>query len=181
MYVPRKIFFTKGVGVHKEKLQSFEKALRSAKIEKYNLVSVSSIFPPRCRVISRAKGLNFLTAGQIVHCVLAKQSTKEPNRLIVSSVGSAMPSDTEQYGYLSEHSAFGETDDKAGDYSEDLAASMLATTLGIEFDEDVHWDERKELWKINNQIYKTRNVTQSAVGHKKGRWTTVVAAAVLVV
>lgn len=180
MYVPSKIFVTKGVGIHKEKLQSFEKALRSAKIEKYNLVSVSSIFPPRCRVVSRAKGLNFLTAGQIVHCVLAKQSTSEPNRLIVSSVGLAMPSDASQYGYLSEHTAFGETDDKAGDYSEDLAASMLATTLGIEFDEDIHWDERKELWKINNQIYKTRNITQSAVGHKKGLWTTVVAAAVLV-
>jgi arginine decarboxylase len=180
MYVPSKIFFTKGVGVHKEKLQSFEKALRSARIEKYNLVSVSSIFPPRCKVVSRARGLSFLSAGQIVHCVLAQQSTREPNRLTVASVGLAMPSDTSQYGYLSEHHTYGETEDKAGDYSEDLAASMLATTLGIEFDEDVHWDERKELWKINNQIYKTRNVTQSAVGHKKGLWTTVVAAAVLI-
>jgi len=180
MYVPSRIFFTKGVGVHKEKLQSFEKALRSARIERFNLVGVSSILPPRCKIVGRAKGLNFLEAGQIVHCVLAKQSTNEANRLIVSSVGVAVPSDPEQYGYLSEHHAFGQTDDKAGDYAEDLAASMLATTLGIEYDEDVHWDERKELWKINNQIYKTRNVTQSAVGHKKGLWTTVVAAAVLV-
>ena len=180
MYVPSKVFFTKGVGVHREKLQSFEKALRSAKIERFNLVSVSSILPPRCKVVGRAKGLNYLRSGQIIHCVLAKQSTNEPNRLIVSSVGVAVPSDPEQYGYLSEHHTFGQTDDKAGDYAEDLAASMLATTLGIEYDEDVHWDERKELWKINNQIYKTRNVTQSAIGHKKGLWTTVVAAAVLV-
>jgi arginine decarboxylase len=180
MYVPSRIFFTKGVGVHKEKLQSFEKALRSARIERFNLVGVSSILPPRCRIVGRAKGLKFLEAGQIVHCVLAKQSTNEANRLIVSSVGVAVPSDPEQYGYLSEHHTFGQTDDKAGDYAEDLAASMLATTLGIEYDEDVHWDERKELWKIDNQIYKTRNVTQSAVGHKKGLWTTVVAAAVLV-
>ena len=180
MYVPSRIFFTKGVGVHKEKLQSFEKALRSAKIERFNLVGVSSILPPRCKIVGRAKGLNFLKAGQIVHCVLAKQSTDEANRLIVSSVGVAVPSDPEQYGYLSEHHTFGQTDDKAGDYAEDLAASMLATTLGIEYDEDVHWDERKELWKIDNQIYKTRNVTQSAIGHKKGQWTTVVAAAVLV-
>lgn len=180
MYVPSRIFFTKGVGVHKEKLQSFEKALRSAKIERFNLVGVSSILPPRCKILSRAKGLTFLSSGQIVHCVLARQDTCEPNRLIVSSVGVAVPTDPEQYGYLSEHHTFGQTDDKAGDYAEDLAASMLATTLGIEYDEDVHWDERKELWKIDNQIYKTRNVTQSAVGHKKGLWTTVVAAAVLV-
>jgi arginine decarboxylase len=179
MYVPTKIFFTKGVGGHKEKHQSFEKALRNAKIVKYNLVRVSSIFPPNCKVISRAAGLKLLKPGQIVHCVLAESSTCEPNRLVVSSIGVAMPSDAGQYGYLSEHHAYGMTDDKAGDYAEDLAASMLATTLGIEFDEDVHWDERKELWKINNQIYKTRNVTQSAVGHKKGLWTTVVAAAVL--
>ena len=180
MYVPTKIFFTKGVGVHKEKLQSFEIALRNAKIEKFNLVRVSSIFPPNCKVISRAAGLKHLSPGQIVHCVLAESATCEPNRLVVSSIGIAMPSDPNQYGYLSEHHSYGMTDDKAGDYAEDLAACMLATTLGIEFDEDVHWDERKELWKINNQIYKTRNVTQSAVGHKKGLWTTVVSAAVLV-
>jgi arginine decarboxylase len=180
VYVPSKIFFTKGVGVHKEKLQSFEIALRNAKIEKYNLVRVSSIFPPMCKVIPRSKGLRRLTAGQIVHCVLAEQATCEPNRLIVSSVGVAMPSDTDQYGYLSEHHAYGQTVEKAGDYAEDLAACMLATTLGIEFDEDVHWDERKELWKINNQIYKTRNITQSARGDKKGLWTTVIAAAVLI-
>jgi arginine decarboxylase len=180
MYVPTRIFVTKGVGVHKEKLRSFEKALRSARIEKYNLVRVSSILPPNCKVVSRAAGLKLLSPGQIVHCVLAESATCEPNRLVVSSVGIAMPTDTNQYGYLSEHHAYGMTDDKAGDYAEDLAASMLATTLGIEFDEDKHWDERKELWKINNQIYKTRNVTQSAVGHKKGLWTTVVAAAVLI-
>ncbi|HJJ66696.1 MAG TPA: pyruvoyl-dependent arginine decarboxylase, partial [Methanocorpusculum sp.] len=28
MFVPSKVFFTKGVGVHKEKLVSFEMALR---------------------------------------------------------------------------------------------------------------------------------------------------------
>lgn len=180
MYVPSKMFFTKGVGVHREKLQSFEKALRSAKIEKFNLVRVSSILPPACKVLSRSRGLKHMSPGQIAHCVLAEQATSEPNRLIAASIGVAMPSDVRQYGYLSEHHAFGMTDDAAGDYAEDLAASMLATTLGIEYDDEVHWDERKELWKINNQIYKTRNVTQSAVGHKKGLWTTVVAVAVLV-
>jgi arginine decarboxylase len=180
MYVPTKVFFTKGVGTHKEKLQSFEKALRDAQIEKYNLVRVSSIFPPNCKVVTRAKGNGMLRPGAIVHCVLAEQATQEPNRLIASSIGVARPSNKAQYGYLSEHHCFGLTEEISGDYAEDLAASMLATTLGIEFDENVHWDERKELWKINNQIYKTANVTQSAVGDKRGFWTTVVAAAVFV-
>jgi arginine decarboxylase len=176
--VPRKVFFTKGVGVHKEKLQSFEKALRMAGIEKCNLVRVSSIFPPHCKVVSRNKGLDLLSPGQITFCVLAEQATNEPNRLIAASVGVALPAEPSQYGYLSEHHTFGVTEEICGDYAEDLAASMLGSTLGIEFDEDVHWDARKELWKINDQIYKTRNVTQSAEGNKKGLWTTVVAVAV---
>jgi arginine decarboxylase len=180
MYVPTKVFFTKGVGTHKEKLQSFEKALRDAQIERYNLVRVSSIFPPNCKVVPRTKGNTMLRPGAIVHCVLAEQATQEANRLIVSSIGCALPTNRGLYGYLSEHHGFGQTDDLAGDYAEDLAACMLATTLGIEFDENVHWDERKELWKINNQIYKTTNITQSAVGDKRGLWTTVVAAAVFV-
>jgi arginine decarboxylase len=180
MYVPTKIFLTKGVGTHKEKLQSFEKALRDAQIEKYNLVRVSSIFPPNCKIVSRSKGITMNKPGQIVHCVLAEQATQEPNRLIAASIGLAMPSYKGQHGYLSEHHSFGQTEDLAGDYAEDLAACMLATTLGIEFDENVHWDERKELWKINNQIYKTTNITQSAIGDKRGNWTTVVAVAVFI-
>jgi arginine decarboxylase len=180
MYVPTKVFLTKGVGTHKEKLQSFEKALRDAQIEKYNLVRVSSIFPPNCRIVTRTKGNAMLRPGAIVHCVLAEQATQEPNRLIAASIGLAMPSNKGQYGYLSEHHSFGQTEDTSGDYAEDLAACMLATTLGIEFNENVHWDERKELWKINNQIYKTANITQSAVGDKRGYWTTVVASAVFI-
>ncbi len=180
MMVPKKVFLTKGVGVHKEKLQSFEVALRMAGIEKCNLVTVSSILPPHCKVISKKEGVKLLHPGQITFCVMARMDSNEPNRLMAASVGLAVPSDPSQYGYLSEHHCHGETEDKAGDYAEDLAACMLATTLGIEYDEDVHWDARKEFWKINNQIYKTRNVTQSAEGHKRGLWTTVMAAAVFV-
>ena len=39
-YVPKKIFLTKGVGKHREKLSSFEMALRSAGIAQFNLVRV---------------------------------------------------------------------------------------------------------------------------------------------
>lgn len=51
--VPKKVFFTRGVGIHKDKLASFELALRKAGIEKCNLVYVSSIFPPECKIISK--------------------------------------------------------------------------------------------------------------------------------
>jgi len=177
--VPKKIFFTKGVGRHKERLASFELALRDAGIEKFNLVSVSSILPPNCKVITREKGLQELKAGEIVYCVLARSETNENNRLTVASIGCAIPSENNSYGYLSEHHSFGETEKNAGDYAEDLAASMLATTLGIEFDENLGWNEREQIYKMSGKIIKTKNITQSAEG-KGGVWTSVVAVAVFV-
>ncbi len=174
--VPRKLFFTKGVGTHKEELRSFEFALRDAGIEKCNLVHVSSILPPRCKIISRTQGLKELTPGGITFCVLARCSTNEPRRLIAASIGCAIPSDRNQYGYLSEHHAYGQTEKEAGDYAEDLAAAMLASTLGIEFDEDKSWDERKEIYRISDKIVRSSNVTQSSI--VKAGWSTVVAAAV---
>lgn len=179
MYVPGRIFFTKGVGRHKDYLQSFELALREAKIEKCNLVTVSSIFPPSCKRIPTDEGLKVLQPGQITFAVMARNATNEPNRLIAASIGVAQPSDNTQYGYLSEHHPFGETDEKAGEYAEDLAATMLATTLGVDFDPNTDWDEREKLYKMSGKIVKTFNVTQSAEGHKDGLWTTVISCAIL--
>lgn len=176
--IPQKIFFTKGVGRNKEKLQSFESALRDAGIEKYNLVRVSSILPPNCEIIPREAGLKKLRPGQILYCILSENASNEPNRLIAASVGCAIPSAEGQYGYLSEHHSFGESENKAGDYAEDLAASMLATTLGVEFDVNKNYDERKEVWKMSGKIVRTTNITQSAIVGEDGLWTTVLSAAV---
>ncbi len=178
--VPSKVFLTKGVGTHREKLQSFELALRHAGIEKCNLVRVSSIFPPGCQIVSRARGLAHLQAGQITFCVLAESATNEPSRMVVASIGLAVPAAGDQYGYLSEHHGYGMTEKRAGDYSEDLAATMLATTLGVEFDADKAYDERKEIYRLSGKIIQTRNITQSAEGKPDGSWTTVVASAVFI-
>jgi len=178
-FVPQKIFFTKGVGRHKEQLASFELALRDAKIAAYNIVTVSSILPPRCKRVPVDEGVRALAPGQIIYSVMARSDTNEPNRLIAASIGVAQPSDPDMYGYLSEHHPHGETDEKAGDYAEDLAAQMLATTLGIEFDPDSAYDERNEVFKMSGEIVRTFEVTQSAIGAKNGLWTTVIAAAVL--
>jgi arginine decarboxylase len=178
--IPKKVFFTKGVGVHKDKLASFELALRSAGIEICNLVNVSSIFPPNCKIISREKGLKLIKPGQITYCVMSKNQTNEPNRLISAAIGLAVPTDNKNYGYLSEHHSFGETARKSGDYAEDLAATMLATTLGIPFDPELAWDERKQVYKASKYIFKCRHICQSAEGHKDGLWTTVIASAVFI-
>lgn len=178
--VPKKIFLTKGVGVHKERLASFELALRAAGLAHCNLVLVSSIYPPGCKIISREEGLKLLRPGEIVFAVYDRESSNEPNRLVAASVGLAIPAEPTMHGYLSEHHAFGETDERAGEYAEDLAASMLATTLGIEFNPDSDWDEREQLFKMSGKIVRTSNITQSAVGNKDGLWTTTFAAAVFI-
>jgi arginine decarboxylase len=176
--VPKRCFFTKGVGKHKNELQSFELALRGAGIEKCNIVSVSSIIPPNCRILSREKGIKQLRPGEITYVVISRNKTNEPNRLIASSVGVAIPKDRNNYGYISEHHSYGETAQKAGDYAEDLAASMLATTLGLDFDPDQAWDERKQEYKMSGRFVRTQSVVQTAMGDKNGLWTTVLAAAV---
>lgn len=178
--IPKRIFLTKGVGVHKDKLASFELALRNAGIEKCNLVYVSSILPPNCRIINKEEGLKSLGPGQITFCVMARTESNEPNRLLSAAIGVALPKDGNHYGYLSEHHAFGETAKKSGDYAEDLAATMLATTLGIEFNPDTAWEEREQIYKASGHIFKTTNICQSAECNKDGLWTTVLAAAVLV-
>jgi arginine decarboxylase len=179
LYVPSRIFFTKGVGKHKEFLSSFELALRNAGIEICNLVTVSSIFPANCKRITKEEGIKDLTPGQITFCVMARNSTNEPNRLIASSLGVALPAENSQYGYLSEHHPYGETEKIAGEYAEDLAATMLATTLGVEFNPDTDWSERENIYKMSGKIVRSFNITQSAEGDKNGLWTTVLSAAIL--
>ena len=177
--IPTRIFLTKGVGRHKEKLASFEQALRAAGIEKYNIVNVSSILPPGAKILSREKALPSLVQGQILYCVLSRASTNEPNRLLSASIGMAVPADPSAYGYISEHHSFGQKERVSGDYAEDLAAMMLASTLGIELDLDQSYDERREIYRVSDGIVRTTSITQSAVADKTGLWTTVLAAAVL--
>jgi arginine decarboxylase len=176
--IPTKAFLTKGVGEHKDKLASFELALRNAGIEKCNLVYVSSILPPHCELLTKDEGVKMLKAGQITFCVMARSETNEPNRLVSSAIGLATPADSNHHGYISEHHGYGETEKKAGEYAEDLAATMLASTLGIEFDPNTAWEEREQVYKASGQIFKTTHNCQSAAGNADGLWTTTVSAVV---
>jgi arginine decarboxylase len=178
--IPKYFFLTKGVGRHKEQLQSFELALRDAGIQHCNIVSVSSIIPPGCKKISKERGLKLIRPGEITFVVIARNSTNEPHRLVASSIGVAIPSGKDNYGYISEHHSYGQSEDIAGDYAEDLAATMLATTMGIQFDPDIAWQEKEQLFKTSGMIIKTANITQTATGDKNGLWTTTVATTVFV-
>ncbi len=177
--VPKQMFFTTGFGLHREKLTSFEMALRDAGIAQHNLVRVSSIFPPGCEIIDRAEGARLLRPGQVVFCVLSEAASNEPSRRVAASIGLAQPADGTRYGYISEHHSFGQSERVAGDYAEDLAATMLATTLGVAFDPAEAWDERREQWLMEGQIVNTQNHTIVAETPEDGRWATVIASAVI--
>lgn len=177
--VAKKIFLTRGKGVHEDRLTSFEYALRDAGIAGTNLVLISSIFPPKARLVPKTAGLREIRPGQILFTIYSKNQINEPHRLCGASVGVARPSDTSRYGYLSEYDSVGKNERQAGDYAEDIAAQMLASSLGIPFDVDKNWDEKRQQWNVSGQIYKTQNITQTAKGDRDGRWTTVFAAAVL--
>ena len=178
--VAKKLFLTKGIGIADDKLTSFEFALRNAGIAGTNIVLISSIFPPNARLIPRKDGLKYIKPGQILFTIYSRNQTNEPSRMISASVGIAQPTDRTKYGYLSEYDAFGQNERETGDYAEDIAAQMLASSLGIPFDIEKSWDEKRQQWNISGQIYKTKNITQTAKGNKDGKWTTVFAAAVLI-
>ena len=179
--VAKKLFLTKGIGVAEDKLTSFEFALRDAGIAGTNIVLISSIFPPQAKLVPRKDGLKLIKPGQILFTIYSRNQTNEPHRLVSASVGIAQPKDSSKYGYLSEYESFGQDERKTGDYAEDIAAQMLASSLGIPFDIDKSWDEKRQQWTISGQIYKTKNITQTAKGDKNGKWTTVFAAAVLII
>jgi arginine decarboxylase len=176
--IPQCVFLTRGMGVHRHQLTAFEYALRDADIEQQNLVSVSSILPPGCELIAREAGVTTLQPGEITYCVMARAETNEPGRRIAASIGLARPTDPQVYGYISEYHGFGKTAEESGDYAEDLAATMLASTLGIEFDPDAAWNERRKVYEMSQLIVDTLSITQAAEGAPGERWTCVVAAAV---
>jgi arginine decarboxylase len=176
--IPKRVFLTRGVGTHKHQLSAFEYALRDADIEQQNLVSVSSILPSQCELIPREVGIVALSPGEITFCVLARAETNELGRRIAAGIGLARPKSSAHYGYISEHHGFGLSEGETGEYVEDLAATMLASTLGIEFNPDAAWDERKRVYEMSDLIVDTHSIAAAAEGAPRGDWTCVVAAAV---
>ena len=164
MFVPSKVFFTKGVGVHEDELVSFEMALRDAHVSPFNLVTVSSIMPPRAQIVSREEGLAGLQPGEVVFCVMARLSTNADGETIASSVGLAVPPfEANHHGFLSEHHERNISGDACGSYAEQQAVTMLGTLMGEE----------------HVPTFTTSNITSSATG-KAGVWTTAISLAIFV-
>lgn len=178
--VPKGVFLTRGVGIHKERLNAFSLALRDARIEKLNLVSVSNVLPPGCKLLTSDEGVAELHDGQIAFCVMARQESDQPGQLLAASVGMAVPGSRKAHGIVAEHQSFEETEEEAQRSAEQLAISRLASTLGVDFDPQRDFDPRKQGFRISDSVVKSQTTVQSARAHKSGKWTCCVAAAVFV-
>ncbi len=160
--IPRKVFFTSGVGKHENKLLSFELALRDAGIEKCNLVKVSSILPPNCELIDRERGLKELNSGQITFVVMGEISSKEEGEKIVASLACAYPKNSKHRGYIAEYCCKNKSEKEARKKAEEMAAFMLSS-----------------LFNIKSEEIQIKSVSNSTIV-EKGKWNTVIAAAVFI-
>ena len=104
-----------------------------------------------------------LRPGDITFCVLARSETNQFGRLVYASLGLARPADPDMYGYISELHGYGMTAEASGEQAEDLAATMLASTLGLEFDPDAAWNERKQIYEHGSLIIDSTSITATAV------------------
>jgi hypothetical protein len=55
---------------------------------------------------------------------------------------------------------------------------MLATVLGVPFDPEQAWDERREQWRLSAEIVDSMNISCSAEAQDDGRWVTAVSAVI---
>ena len=180
MLIPVQAYLTRGVGVHREELVAFELALREAGIAAQNLVAVSSILPPDCELIGRTEGEKLLQPGQILHVVISREETCEPHRVLGAAIGIARPADRSLHGFIAEHGSFERTESEIASHAEDLAITMLASTLGIEVDESLDAGARADALSADARIEHRDTICAVAAGDAEGRWTVVIAAAVFI-
>jgi arginine decarboxylase len=177
--VPRAVFLTKGVGVHSERLNSFEEALREARISSLNLVTVSSIVPPHCHLLDIEEGLRRLSPGQLTFSVMSRADCSEEGRLISAAVAILLPEDPNDYGYISEFHGYGMEAEEVEDWVCDQAAELYASAKGLKINWKRAWSPEDEKYTLEERSFSPKYVVSMARG-KKGKWVTTVAAAVFI-
>jgi arginine decarboxylase len=177
--VPKGVFLTKGVGIHSERLNSFEEALREARISSFNLVTVSSIVPPHCRLLDIQEGLRLMSPGQLTFSVMSRGDSNEEGRLISAAVAILLPENPNDYGYISEFHGYGMEADEVEDWVCDQAAELYASAKGLKINWKRAWSPEDEKYTLEERSFSPKYVVSMARG-KKGKWVTTVAAAVFI-
>lgn len=178
-FVPKAVFLTKGVGIHSERLNSFEEALRDARISSLNLVTVSSIVPPHCQLLNIEEGLKLLSPGQLTFSVISRCDCNEEGRLMAAAVAILLPENPDDYGYISEFHAHGMEAEEVEDWVCDQAAELYASAKGLKINWKRAWSPEYEKYTLEERSFSPKYVVSMARG-KKGKWVTTVGAAVFI-
>jgi arginine decarboxylase len=175
--LPTHAYLTRGVGRHAHELVAFELALRDAGVAAQNLVTVSSILPPGCPLLDRAEGERQLQAGQILHVVMSRAQTCDPDRREVASIGLARPTDSRIHGFIAEHDAPDRPVAEVEAHAVELAGTMLASSLGrLDPGPSARGD-----WREVAEIAETRAISAEAGCESEGEWAVAVAICVLLI
>jgi len=148
--VPKKLFFTKGIGIADDPLLSFEYALRDARIEKFNLVAVSSIVPPNIKIVSIEEGLKHLKAGEVVFCVMSRFTSNKKGKEIFSSIGVALPEKKNVNGYITEYHGFYSRKEEG--HAKEMAKLMLESNLKVKAKENFEIFNKAKVKKCTTVI-----------------------------
>jgi arginine decarboxylase len=179
--IPTKFFLTKGVGVHEKSLRAFENALRAAGINQCNLVKVSSIIAPGCKLVSREEGMKQIKPGQVTFAVMATSETNEPGQCVVAGIGMAQPKDETLYGYLTEvEEAIGRTDQDVEQDVVEMALENLVSEWNPKFEGENAYRKGQKNYHLEGRDIRVESIVQSAEGAEKNQYTCVIVAAVFV-
>jgi arginine decarboxylase len=102
--MPTRYFLASGASDGYTPLNAFDGALLQAGIGNTNIVKMSSIVPPHCKLVTPIA----LPPGAIVPAAYAAITSDVPGEIISAGVAIALPEDENQNGLIMEYSAKGE-------------------------------------------------------------------------
>jgi pyruvoyl-dependent arginine decarboxylase len=101
-WVPTRVFFVSGVGTHAMERVALQHAMREAGVADGNLLKVSSVIAPGCRIIPADEGRRLLRPGNMVYAVIATAQTDEPHQRVTTALAWAKPEKPGVPGYIAE-------------------------------------------------------------------------------
>ena len=102
--MPTRYFLASGTSEGYTSLNAFDGALLQAGIGNTNIVKMSSIVPPHCKLVAPIA----LPPGALVPAAYAAITSDVPGEIISAGVAVALPEDEDQNGLIMEYSAKGE-------------------------------------------------------------------------
>jgi arginine decarboxylase len=180
--VPQKVFWTKGVGTHKENKNARDAASREAGVGKLNLVTVSSILPPGIQEIGLDEFIKLVQPGEIVFSIHGVCESNVPGQKVCAGMGRARPWDKSHTGYVTE--LFEEPGVQEEDIQkrvETMALQLFADENGVEgFTAEDVWKKGKTTYEVGGIKVEIDSIIASGVCNHDGDYTCAMVMAVFV-